>query len=473
MSKTENKTENLSKNSFIDANYSEQIISDYQGNPLIEALYPIFDEEYVFDSLSVFPEINDKERELSPNYRFHCVQRLSQYFQPFQSHLDLEQRISRAIRQGYLHRNPFNQREIQKVRESYQAIKRGDFSKPVYQVRTQSGALGFTVIGFSGIGKTKAIERILLMYPQIIKHTQYQEVPFIFTQVCWLKLDCPFDGSLKGLCISFFAALDKLLGTDYLYKFGSSRNTTDLMLQRIAHLSSFHGIGLLVIDEIQHLNLSKNGGSEKMLNFFVTLVNTIGVPVILVGTNKAASVLQSEFRQARRGSGQGDMVWPQMPKDETWELVIGGMWEYQWINHYTELTQELSDHIYNISQGILDIAIKLFMLSQVRAIAMGVEKLNKKIISDVEKDNLKLVKPMLDALRSGIPSKIAQYEDLRPIDMDEEIEKYKASVNMQERIRIQKLAQQAKSKKKYQSLTEEIVLKLLSMDFKESVKYLV
>lgn len=64
-------------------------------------------------------------------------------------------------------------------------------------------------------------------------------------------------------------------------------------------------IGILVIDEIQHLSEAKGGGSDKMLNFFVTLVNTIGIPVVMIGTTKAMSILQSEFRQARRGSGQG------------------------------------------------------------------------------------------------------------------------------------------------------------------------
>ncbi len=79
------------------------------------------------------------------------------------------------------------------------------------------------------------------------------------------------------------------------------------MMPRMAQLAMNHSLGLLVIDEIQHLSLAKSGGSEKMLNFFVNLVNTIGVPVVLIGTMKALSVLQSEFRQARRGSGQGDM----------------------------------------------------------------------------------------------------------------------------------------------------------------------
>lgn len=448
----------------VNAIYSEQIVQDYESNPLIEALPPIFTEDDVIEQISVFPPFDEKERSLNPNYRFHCIQRLFQYFQPFEKHLDLEQRISRAIRQGYLHRNPMQREEVMRVHESYQAIKEGKFLEN-YQTEAKRTAAGFTIIGLSGIGKTTAIERVLSFYPQLIKHREYKGKTFIFTQISWMKLDCPFDGSLKGLCISFFSELDRLLGSNYLNKFGASRNTTDLMLQRMAHLASLHGIGLLIIDEIQHLSLSKSGGSDKMLNFFVTLVNTIGIPVLMVGTNKAISVLQSEFRQARRGSGQGDMVWSQMPKDEGWELFVEGMWEYQWTAKYTPLTTEFSDLIYEESQGILDIAVKIFMLAQVKAIATGEEKLTKQIVQQVASDSLRLVKPMLAALRSGIPSEIAKYEDIRPLDMDEEIEKYKASIDLQEKIRIQKKLQQQKRRKTEQTLLEEVTLQLLSMDF--------
>lgn len=456
--------QNLHGEEMVDAIYSDQVVQDYESNPLIEALPPIFTEDEVIEQISVFPPFDEQERTLNPSYRFHCIQRLFQYFQPFEKHLDLEQRISRAIRQGYLHRNPMKKEEVMRIHESYKAIKAGKFIKN-YQTEAKRTAAGFTIIGLSGIGKSTAIERVLSFYPQLIKHQEYQGKPFQFTQICWLKLDCPFDGSLKGLCMGFFTELDRLLGSNYLNKFGAQKNTTDLMMQRMAHLASRHGIGLLIIDEIQHLSLNKSGGSDKMLNFFVTLVNTIGIPVLMVGTNKAVSVLQSEFRQARRGSGQGDMVWSQMPQDASWDLFVDGMWEYQWTADYTPLTCELSELLYEESQGILDIAVKLFMLSQVRAIAIGEEKITKQIIKQVASDSLRLVKPMLDALKSGIPSEIAKYEDIRPIDMDEEIEKYKASIDMHEKIRIQKKLQQQKRQKKEQSLLEEVTLQLLAMDF--------
>ena len=172
------------------------------------------------------------------------------------------------------------------------------------------------------------------------------------TENCKKLLDihnCPFDGSLKGLCIEFFHKVDDLLGTDYHKKFGVGRNTVDTMLSVMSQIARNTALGVLVIDEIQHLSSTKSGGDEKMLNFFVTLVNTIGVPTVLIGTTKALSVLQSEFRQARRGSGQGDMIWERLSKDKSWELIINAFWDYQWTKKEVPLTPELSDVLYEES----------------------------------------------------------------------------------------------------------------------------
>ena len=102
------------------------------------------------------------------------------------------------------------------------------------------------------------------------------------------------------------------------------------MLTLIAQVVRSTGLGLLVIDEIQHLCEARGFGDEKMLNFFVTLVNTAGVPVVLIGNPKAMSILQSEFRQARRGSGQGDMIWDRLEPNDDYELLLDALWQYQW-----------------------------------------------------------------------------------------------------------------------------------------------
>lgn len=429
--------------------YVPQMIEDYKGNPFIEALPPILTTNEAIDALTVVPGYNIRERELDAHYRFHCVQRLFRYFQPLDTHIDIEQRVSRAIRQGYIGRNPLKAQYVRQIRRCDDAVMAKSFEAAGFSI-VKSTAAGFTIIGMSGVGKTTAIERVLSLYPQCITHTSYNGHPFYLKQLTWLKLDCPFDGSIKGLCVNFFAEADRILDSDYSKKFLASKTTVDTMMPRMAQVAWNHGIGLLVIDEIQHLSQAKSGGSEKMLNFFVTLVNTIGIPVILIGTTKAMSILQSEFRQARRGSGQGDLLWDRMQNDVSWEIMLRSMWKYQWTKNACPLTTELKNVLYNESQGIIDIAVKLYALAQVKVIADGSETITYTAIREVVAEKLMLVKPMLDVLRSGDRKRILQFEDIRPISVDDYISAQSLRI--------------ATYTTPPTTLEEQAVLKLLEMD---------
>lgn len=61
-------------------------------------------------------------------------------------------------------------------------------------------------MGFSGIGKSSVVERILSLYPQVLLHKS----PVNRLQVVWIKLNCPHDGSLKTLCMDFFTKVDNI-----------------------------------------------------------------------------------------------------------------------------------------------------------------------------------------------------------------------------------------------------------------------
>lgn len=434
----------------IQAQYLKQVIPEYRDNPLIEALPNILSDESAVEQMSVYPEYHEHERELEPHYRYHCIQRLFRYFQPLSQHIDLEQRFSRIIRQGYLGRNPATKDYVEQLQRRLSESEHSD-------IRTTATALA--LIGISGIGKTTAIERILSLYPQIIIHN----TPLNLYQISWLKLDCPFDGSLKGLCINFFMKVDELLGTSYFKKFGASRQSVDSMLAHMSRVASLHCIGVLIVDEIQHLSLAKSGGSDRMLNFFVTLVNTIGLPVILIGTAKAMSVMQSAFRQARRGTGQGDMVWNCIDNDENWEVLLEGMWKYQWTKKSTILSSEIKAVFYEESQGITDIAIKLYILAQTRAISTGIEEITPAVIRQVAKDSLQSVRPMLQALRSGDFAQLAQYDDIRPVNIEEHLKKYTSQLNIKQIIYEQKKREEEKRKNNSDSVIERLVLALLNL----------
>lgn len=417
-----------------EAKYKEQVIKEYKDNPLIEALPPIYSVEEVIDKLAYYPYIGDEERQLKAHLRFHTIQRIFQYFQPLSNHIDLENRISRIIRQGYIARNPLRKEYAESMHEGYKMIIKKNMELESNRV-FRTTASGFTFIGVSGIGKSTAINRVLSMYPQVIIHNEYKGTKLSMYQIVWIKLDCPHDGSVKGLCIDFFRKIDDLIGTNYHEKYGTGRYAVNVLLPILSQLAKALSIGIIVIDEIQHANLAKSGGTEKLLNFFVTLINTIGVPVVLIGTPKALNILQSQFRQARRGSGQGDMIWERMKNDENWELLISGMWEYQWVKNVVPLTEEFKNLLYEKSQGITDIAIKIFAMAQIRAITCGREEITKEIIEDVSKENFKLIQPMIDAIKNGDVVKLARYEDIYTVDIDKFLDKEKSKMRLNRKIK--------------------------------------
>lgn len=448
-----------------EAVYKGQVISEYRDNPFIEALPPIYSIEEVIERLAVYPNIDEKERNFEAKFKFHIVQRLFTYFQPLNLHVDLENRMSRLIRQGYIARNPFKKEYAESFQDGYKMIKNMNLElNCCSNFRTTASA--FTLIGVSGLGKSTAINRILSMYPQVIVHSEYKGFKFSMYQVVWMKLDCPHDGSLKGLCIEFFRKVDDLIGTNYHKKYGTGRQSVNVLLPILGQCARNIGLGCLVIDEIQHLSLAKSGGADSMLNFFTTLINTAGVPVILIGTTKALNILQSQFRQARRGSGQGDMVWDRMKNDENWDLLIRGMWDYQWTKKPIELTDEFKDTLYEESQGITDIAVKIFAMSQIRAISSGKEEISVNVIKSVVKDDLKLVRPMLQALKSGDIKKIAIYEDIYAIDIDKFINNELPKIQLNEKIKALQNERNKHKESLQNNIKEEAVLKLIELDVK-------
>ncbi|WP_206915846.1 ATP-binding protein [Alicyclobacillus suci] len=445
------------------AEYRDQDVVDYRYSPFIEALPPIMSQEEVIDHLAVYPPFDPKERQLETHIRFHLVQRLFQYFQPLSVHLDLESRISRLIRQGYVYRNPIQPGFLEQINGGQEWMRNRTVELSRNQAfRSTQSAL--TIIGPSGLGKSTAINRILSLYPQVIVHSEYKGTPFSAYQIIWLKLDCPHDGSIKGLTIDFFRNVDLLLGTRYYRQYGSARYPISALQPAMSQISRTYGLGLLVIDEIQHLSTAKSQGAEKMLNYFVTLVNTIGIPVVLIGTNKAAGVLQSQFRQARRGSGQGDLVIERMKQDANWDLLIEGMWDYQWVRNPVPLTAELSAELYDLSQGILDIAVKIFVMAQIRAMSSWKETLSASLFRQVANENLKLVQPMLQSLRSGDMRELAKYEDIQPIDIGSFIERESSSIKVSEKIKELQVAKKKQVERQAMNVEEESIIKLVELE---------
>lgn len=441
------------------AQYRDQKLPEYNSNPMIQALPPILSRAEFTEYVTRYPDFAPEERELNAHYRFHCIERLSRYFDPLSKTIDLQQVICVLLMTGYLGRNPVKRDYAFRSRQIYEAVKVGGGKRLEEYVNVPTSASGLTIIGPSGIGKSTNLQNILSLYPQVIVHPEYS----VF-QIVWLKVDCPHAGSLKGLCTDIFLAVDRLLGSNNFKKFGSKGNSEDYMLAQVAQLAHTQHLGLLVIDEMQNLVTARRSSSD-MLNFLVKLDNIIGVPVIRVGTNEAFPILQGNFRNARRGTGEGSVIWDRMLQDEEWKFFMEGMWEYQWTKIFVPFTDEISEALYYESQGIIDIAIKLYKMVQWKVISLGgAEIITADMIHQVAKDGLYLVKPMLDAIKSGDKEWMIKYKDIAPLDTIEYHNKCLSDLEKKDLKEIRRLARKQQSMGIGSAALRHIIIELLKLD---------
>jgi hypothetical protein len=180
----------------------------------------------------------------------------------------------------------------------------------------------------------------------------------------------------------------------------------------MAHICVLHCIGVLVIDEIQRMK--KGEAAQQIIDFFVELSNKLGVPLIYIGTYKAVPIFNRLLANGRRASGMGAEFLDPMRKGDEWDLFLGNIWGYQWTKTTVPLTKELNDTMYELTQGVTDFVINLFIKAQQHAIAFGKEKLTKALIRHVALHNLRLVQDIINALRTGDKAAIEKYDDLKP-----------------------------------------------------------
>lgn len=468
-----------------DPKYNKQVIKDYQNNPCIEALPQIFDDEFVIRSLMNYPDVKPTKRIENKNIKYHMIKNIKNYYQPLRWHMEIEHKLSCLIRRSYIARNPASKEYLQRIRLILEVLsdkeeadnqiefdvcnKLSEKFKYISET-TRSSAECFSIIGVSGMGKSCAIEKLLLMYPQVIIHRKYKGKPLTRTQITWLKIDSPYDGSIKTFCKMFFKALDDvLLTTNYYNTFAGYRNSAATMMIHMAHLASLHSIGVLVIDEMQHLINHKNTTSE-ILNFLVTLINTIGISVVQVGTPKLNNVLSKGLRELRRAEESGCVFWDRMNEDDEWDFFIENLWDEQILDNFTPINDELKRAMYYETQGITAIVINLFMLVQAQAVFNNTEKITVELIHQVAKNDLKLTNKVIEAIRTGNLGEMANYEDIS-IEVENALESKQKQE--QQRVRIRELSNQYKEKIDLNKrVSKENLMKgILSIDIFAEIKY--
>jgi len=395
--------------------YVEQNIAEYRDNPLIESLPPILAEKEAARAMILRPQIQPEERAMSTEERWHLLARLKYVVIPRLIFYDVERTISRLLRAGYVVRNPF---EAATWRSIYTAQDREQWRNLDWQLIPCESQL--LIVGLSGSGKTTCADAILRTYPQqVIHHTAWRGRHLPITQLVWLKVTCPKNGSISSFCREFARQVDVALDTGGKYErlFSRTRMREDMLEGAMRQIAATHFLGILIIDEIQRLSLQKTGGTVPLLHFFQDLRTVLRVPVVEIGTSKAAGLFTNEMKDGRRASESGLIQFERPPsRVKEWDDFVRRIWTYQWVRQPRDLDEEMLDTVFDLSQSIPDFVVLLFKLAQQRAMLDGTEALTPELLRKTYDEALGLLHPAINALRTNTTKSLSQYEDLLPVE---------------------------------------------------------
>lgn len=383
----------LNKNSIVKAVYVHALHPQDQGNIFIEAL-PVsrandsivaeYTKELAFYNESEIPNMTLSEKLLS-------MKRIRELRLPLPFVFELEEEFYSALVMSYSSR---------KFLEDLTADIECDFHNQVMYQHSKlignpaASSIGyFSLLGISGSGKSSAMYTLLSRYPQVIVHDIGENNRII--QVTYLVVNCVACSNFTALYIAIGHALDIALhnlNNRYSNEIDKQRTLGKKAL-KVQELIEKFKIGCLILDEIQEISFDSI--SENSFNSLLTIVNNTKIALISVGTEEAYDKMHNTLRLCRRAGApissqlycnfrQNGIVDRSDPNERYFRLLLSGIFKYQWFDERVELTEDIVNAFYDVSKGIIDQIITIYILLHIEYFKSNVKpKINGDFIHKV------------------------------------------------------------------------------------------
>lgn len=397
---------------YTEAEYKTCGLANYDENPLVSALEQIKTDDEWLEALTQLPVLTPAELAAPAHIRAYVTTRLKNLFVAGHDSLQLARRIDMLIRDGLVHRHPLTPERARLLRVAHDIAL-----TPTNGRRRQGPISSYSLFGFSGMGKTTAVELVLETMPQYIFHPKYH-----LHQIVWLKVETPRDGSVRELLLNILRAFDEVLGTNDAAGV-TDRTNADAILKMVAPKCVTYSLGILIVDELQNLSVKKSGGREELLNLFQGMVNELRVPVLLMGTPKARRLFVSEMRHARRAALRGSAFWAPLPSGDVFNHLLNQVWDCLCLRDAGVPTPEIQTVAFHHMQGIRSLMVDIPVVAQLHALQLGQESLTPELLRHVATTEFALIEPFVAALRSKDSRKLRQFEDIIEYDIDTVIER--------------------------------------------------
>lgn len=308
-------------------------------------------------------------RSLAPEMREPLLDLYKQHFVPTEFAVEIAASLQNAVRASLDRRNPLVPSEQRRIN----LLTCGDpetRSSPLHD----NPASGGIIAAETGLGKTTMVRRALQVIApeQFVLHGRSEACGWSrLTQVFYLHIDFPSNGSRGGLIVLILQGLDDALGTNYVVQNRRLRNLdASLMLVRTALI--MHRVGVLVLDEMQGDNFDASSLRWEFVRFFLSLMN-LGIPIVLCGHPGAFETLNQEGQVVRRFSDIGyfSLVRASTGKEAWWrDILVPGIMRFN-LCEGLEDHQAILDAAQTMSAGIPGIFVQCYLEAQRIALRRG------------------------------------------------------------------------------------------------------
>jgi hypothetical protein len=408
--------------------YFEHPNRDFAGNPL--ATYMPWVSRDALRAVMTSPlhfDVRDLEHDWE--LRMTYPMRLSFQYTPQDNQLDFAQRLYALVQQGVRLRNPLAPSAAASFYAMCDSIVQG---KPKNDDRASflDSPWCAVLIGTPGTGKSATANALLrVLGPELFWHSRHGQL----FQLLSLHVQAPTGSSGKTLAKEVFLKLrERARETSLPMPFISGRipDTRAELEHAIEVLAKKLNLGVLVLDELQHLFRGTGVMDEDAMEFLTGVVNKLQIPLLLIGTWKAAGLLALEARLGRRAVSPASARFYRMPKDENWDAMVSLVLQHQYTLKHVQFSPGLSERLYHHTQGIHDALIKLMVIAQMEAIASGVEELSLTLIERVALEHLELIAPVCRLLRGERQEDDPELWDVEPVDFTKYVKDLNAKLQL-------------------------------------------
>mgnify|MGYP002513820507 FL=1 len=341
---------------------------------LVKKLPPMLSGSELEQALTILPEYDPAIANENEAMRLIALTDIYKVFVPNQMSREIYSKLYLALL-----------RSLQK-KEGKLRVKQGIANHQAIMQHEHNGILGgsdsFTIIGASGIGKSSSISRavqLLTKEPIIEIDKPYGKIlPCVLVQ-------CPFDSSVKGLLLEIISVVDEMMGSSYYPKATSVHATTDMLIGTVSQICLNH-IGILIVDEIQNVAISKNG--RNLLGALLQLINCSGISICMVGTPECTEFFTQAMQLARRSLG---LQYESMEYGAEFEQLCHTLFQYQYVKYPAELDAATVRWLYEHSNGNVSSVVTLLHDAQEIAILEGSEVLNMETLNAAYRSRMKML----------------------------------------------------------------------------------